>query len=664
MTARVTTLAPPIQQLVTEVTEVIEAGATELETLYAPRSGGLGFVVERARVRLAWAVVAQWLVGYLNGQIGPRDSLRDAEEWFLAGAPGDLPRFAPNRRIPSSDDIEADELRALLPYVLDPLAAGTRLTALRSERHRLDRAMRKASGIFYTPADLAQYMVRELVDTSTPTGAWLDPACGSGVFMRLAALEAQTWSVFGVDIDPLAAEAAAFVMADAVMSQSHDKEAYPWSLWHLARLNIATADALLIEPGVGPEDDPDSNLATRTVIRDALQEGEWLAPGPGGAMSHLGSIFPDLVDGPASIVMNPPYASLGRRSDFRILATHLATVDAAPKPETLNTYLPFVEQGMRLSNGVTGSFCAVTPLSIATSNMSSVRALRTLIDQTPGEWTFRFFDRAPDALFGDDVKTRNAVVSLRRDRVHQVRTTALIKWTSSARAVALGGGSVSQGAISISDSLPKVGTEADLKLYRALRRPGLGHLASVIKTSRATEMSEDWPPMSIGVSSVAYNWLNIVANQDAARTLGHSSTTRFHVITVPELLFWPTYSVLSSLTAFWLWRTEGDGFHVTRRFLSDLPFALGRWPDRLLSQLTECGRALWEVASSSPQVSLNAGKITIAFPSVGDQDGIAAIDRLIVMGTASPPTTRLRIWHTHLVDVGRAAKEDIKWSCT
>ena len=116
------------------------------------------------------------------------------------------------------------EAFALLPYLLDPLAPGTRRCVLKGSDSLGDRHARKAAGVYYTPGDLARYMA-EAVDASRDRPR-LDPACGSGVFLRAAHAAAENGQapliLFGCDIDPLAAEQCAFVLLALALRASRN----------------------------------------------------------------------------------------------------------------------------------------------------------------------------------------------------------------------------------------------------------------------------------------------------------------------------------------------------------------------------------------------------------------------------------------------------------
>jgi hypothetical protein len=136
------------------------------------------------------------------------------------------------------------------------------------------------------------------------------------------------------------------------------------------------------------------------------------------------------------ILGNPPYANLGRRSDLAELGRVYETLAIKPCPNA-EVYLPFIEQMINLSDQEKRSGALILPLSIACNAGPQFSATRELISKTRGRWRFAFFDREPHALFGEDVKTRNAIVLWSRipsDTDSVLATGPLRKWRGDSRA--------------------------------------------------------------------------------------------------------------------------------------------------------------------------------------------------------------------------------------
>ena len=205
-----------------------------------------------------------------------------------------------------------------------------------------------------------------------------------------------------------------------------------------------------------------------------------------------------------------------------------------------------------------------------------------------------FFDRTPDSLFGDDVKTRNAILLLEKRASEESRlaTTSFIRWNSRNRPQLFNALEFVPSDWNLSKKIiPKLGTPAERRAYAALRssrRPVLGSEVSSVSVTDDDRTSGEL----LHYSSTAYNWIPVY------RGLPKSGAFRSGYWSVEcrssadaDVLF----AVSASRLVYWLWRVEGDGFRYplgtsSRGYRSHLlifpqtnmrPFA--RWP-------SACGR--------------------------------------------------------------------------
>ena len=89
------------------------------------------------------------------------------------------------------------------------------------------------------------------------------------------------------------------------------------------------------------------------------------------------------------------------------------------------------------------------------------------------------------------------------------------------------------------------------------------------------------------------------------------------------------FAILSSRLAYWWWRATQDGFHVTARFLAELPFGADLFSDVVRSDLAACGHALWSLVNEYPIISVNRAKASLAFsPNKFDPQRTRAEDLL------------------------------------
>src|SRR5690606_10715973 len=103
------------------------------------------------------------------------------------------------------------------------------------------------------------------------------------------------------------------------------------------------------------------------------------------------------------IVGNPPYAKLGDITDVSRVSRRFRTLQDATSGT--NVYVAFLELLISQLTS-TGSGAMVVPLSIAYGKSRPVQVFRQMCEEFGGIWEFEFYDRTPDALFGDDVKQR------------------------------------------------------------------------------------------------------------------------------------------------------------------------------------------------------------------------------------------------------------------
>ena len=634
MMRKVEQLAGPLRAYVGEVSRELRVEPQDFKRIYAPRVGRLGFCVapDEVRQRAAWCTVAQWLVGYAVGSLSSDATLADAEDWFLDAESG-LPRLAPPIAMVGAIQVcPRDQLFALLPYLLDPLAPGTRRCVLKSTESLGDRLARKGAGIYYTPADVAQYMA----DTAgvSDASSCLDPACGTGVFLR-AALTRGVPSAFGCDHDPLVAEPCAFVLLANELRAI--ERAHPWRRWHVHRLNIATVDSLLVGPG-SHLDEVSQRARAREIqqARASLWRGETPPPALDHAPAHdLGELFPDLVEGADIVLCNPPYARLAGHPDRTRLSENFASLSHDRGRSSIETSTPFVEHGWRLTKAGSGRAAIVVPLSVAFNSTAQFRSLRAAMSHRTGEWRCAFFDRTPDALFGDDVKTRNAILFYDAEAPKGLQTTPLLRWTSRTRSrffdtIAF----TAAGQLEGSEPIPKLGNTHEARLYLATRSL-VGQLGDTFVCIEAVRAADAPPaaPNAVFVAPTAYNWLSCSRSLEAwigDEAVSASALTRIELpdSETADLV----YALLCSRLVYWLWRVEGDAFHVTRGFLRDLPFALARLTGPTRCALAAIGVALWGAVRDRPVISVNKGRRTVGFSAAGAPDLQARIDDLVIRG--------------------------------
>lgn len=567
--------------------------------------------------RVARVALALWLVCARRG-LTPDDScLGAALRLFTEPA---MEALVPDIALPDPGAARAlahgDPLLDMLPYMLDVHGEGTRLSVMRDASDGRHREARKQAGSYLTPSDVATYMVSRVLQSDPATlhtATVIDPACGTGVFLRAAlrALSARGHSVgscatrlFGVDMCAEAVDACRVVL----LSES---------------LRLEGCEDLKALWG---------QLGRQLAVRDSLGMIDAAGSGPGSLRSdqRWPAGWPRSF---SALVGNPPYSPLGRANDLGLLARTFSSIKSAT-PAT-NAYLAFMEM-MWLLVGEGGRSCLVVPMSVAYSTTSPARLLRSAMDRVHGAWDFAFFDRTPDALFGDDVKQRNAIVLLHRGINRDVRTGPVLRWTSRTRSRLFDEiHSVSLGDVSMMEGVPKLGTELERVAYDAIRRVSQGQPKDrVFRRVALRDASRNLD--SVFVAGTAYNWLSVYRSIEWAQDLESPSASPLTALVCSSSqLADATYAMTSSKLAYWLWRVESDCFHVPTTFLRALPAPawLGR---AAVEELAEAGRKLWAGVQISPVRSVNRGRSTLTFSPWPLWDIVQTIDALLIEALGLP----------------------------
>lgn len=657
-TVQVEDLGSQVREAIEEVLGASASGASAYRRVFGPRLGHLGFQpsADQEPVLAARAVVGMWLSGYALGAVAEGEPYAVAEAWFTDGV-SPLPQLSPRDKRPVFRALPPPPVVfALLPYILDPLAPGTRRSVMRQPSEAADRQLRKAAGLYYTPGDLAAHMVGE--GSADRHRHCLDPASGTGVFARAAVLlrAASDSAVFGIDVDPFAADAAAFVLATASLSCSR-KWPSPWSAWHDARMRLATLDSLLVVPGIELDSKRQAQRENEfRTVAEMLAAGETpSAANKQAPLTALGSLFPPLRSGVDLIASNPPYTPLGIRPALDSVTSRYSCLGASGASASTRTEALFVELALRLL-GAEGSLSLVLPLSVATSSRSEFVALRRAMQLDGAAWTYSFFDRAPDALFGDDVKTRNVIATCKRKGSPSLRTTRLQRWTSWTRTRLFASIETCEIDFDIETFIPKVGEPSEVCLLKRLlsTRTRLGDAAIQVTKLRLEEFANN-PLPAVLIAPTAYSWLGCAREASAFARHGHTSGNELSAVYFASDEFADAaLAVVASRLTWWLWRVEGDGFHVTQTFLRRLPFPIHAIDPDSVSLLASVGRRMWRAMSAEPVVSTNRGRRTVAFCPLTAGELLDAADECVIgafeLDAVVSPAS-VRAWHENVVVV-------------
>ncbi|HZM05723.1 MAG TPA: N-6 DNA methylase [Candidatus Saccharimonadales bacterium] len=428
--------------------------------------------------RSAWNLVSIYLTARSGGQCLPRFGIQEAEIWFRGGSHATTTSLS--AQIPAGRLWQAEQLlngiqfdsefRALLPYILEEHGPGSRASVMKNAATASSRAAKRQGGVFYTPADVAEYMVEQagkLYSGDFLTAKCLDPACGTGVFLLAMLRSASRWhddadgftyldyitSCFhGLDVSGHALDAAAFILLQECLSELPARRVSPLAAWKLIRRNLVEADALRV----------DSKQTSTELFENPLP--------------HLRQLFSNVSNGFGILVGNPPYAAIGERQDFDSLTPRFTSLSAGKVTQRANLYPLFVEMMWRFTTPGRNAAALVTPLSIAYHGGAQYENCRHAMSWTGGHWQFAFFDREPHALFGEEVKTRNAILfrfestaTPRRGEAANIETGPLRKWTSRTRASLFQTINFTEvDSVDITTGIPKLGGFCQAEAFMAL----------------------------------------------------------------------------------------------------------------------------------------------------------------------------------------------------
>jgi len=616
-------------------------------------------------LRASWFLVNQWLYIRLWSSHSGELTFESAESIFLATdslASVSLSKFFSYRSKRQALAILGtlrlnEDFLDLLPYALDPHGPGSRASVMRDPSTASTRHRKRQNGIFFTPEDVAEYMVKVALHKVLATGVSnptvFDPACGTGVFLRVAfrnltrdlelSAENALALLHGTDICPQSIETCAFVLMHTLSEIQGSVPTRPLHAWRQVRVNLVVMDSCRLVR----EDQADGHIQEASV--DSEMEVQHAPPldrlltGVCASTEsvQLGNLFPAMNRGADLIVGNPPYNRLGRRDDREFLKKQFACLSNKTLSHNAETYLLFVEMMWKLTNPNRGAAILVVPMSLSYNTTTQFKLCRRAMQCQSGTWQIALFDREPHALFGEDVKTRNAIVLYHRhndcgrQQTARIQVTGLQRWTSRSRETLFSSlRFIDADGVSIEEYIPKLGSEEELQNYTRIKSRQQ-HMSDSISFSsqQLCEIGSDPTASVLYVSGTAYNFLNVF------RALGpielemqaELSTSAVHALGfTSEEEAWAGYATLSSRMTYWLWQVAGDGFHVTRQLLRDLPFDTEKFSEDAKDELAVLGKKIWLECLGRRTINVNRGRTTFAFRPVLDSPNLTRVDEIIV----------------------------------
>ncbi len=454
---------------------------------------------------------------------------------------------------------------------------------------------KRQSGTFYTPSFVVDFIAKNTIKYDSKV---IDISCGCGAFLigAIKQLESVTrkkriylieHNIFGVDISSVAIERAKSILILFALLGGEDKEEVHFNLWSSDSLEFSFQQVL---------------------ERESLNGGF------------------DVVIG------NPPYSKLSNNYNLENVKSKFIT--CADNLSGPNLYVLFAELMISIVDKNKGSLGMILPLSLAYSSNKSIKILREIIHKSNADWFFSFYDRSPDSLFGDSVKTRNSIVIARfnKNNNNSIASTKLIRWNSKIR------NSLFKKLeyqnlynLQIEKYIPKISTRVEFNTLELLLASS-NRFNEYLRPPALNIMKEKF---ILHYYPTAYNWLPVFIELPG-RNVSNSSDNAKKITLMSLQQVEVAYSILNSRLVYWLWLVIGDGFHVTENFISEIPFNPNKFSQKAIKRLQELGHKLWSKSQNFPIVKLNKGKSVYNFNMLRCVKMIEEIDKIILLELSIP----------------------------
>ncbi|MFW6015555.1 MAG: Eco57I restriction-modification methylase domain-containing protein [bacterium] len=609
--------------------------------------------------------------------------------------------------------IENPDFIKLMPYVLETFEYETNDLHINNTK-MFEKNKKKVNGIYYTPEDVVNFITDKAIDnylniigfkdkdnkdkiTSLVELRILDGACGTGVFLQNALenviplykslidknlntllnikcpfILAISNNIYGVDKSITAVESSIFTLIISNIKYLTTSKYSPLELYKLLSLNIKCGDSITSAHLKDDNNEAEINLNYRESLRYKILNKEYDSENrkeKGRIFSYKRENyglfyeyeFPEVFKnnkGFNCVLGNPPYAKANN-------LTSLQTRSYSFNNES-NLFLFFIENMMKLTAEQSSSGLIV-PLSFSYNSKKDYKLLRKKISGENATWEMAFFDRSPDSIFGDNVKTRVAIIFRLKDneKNNSIQTTKLLRWNSNNRDKLFNEIKFSPAMqTNISDYIPKIQTPLELSCYKKLYNHKL-RLKDIITTvsnkdlgSKISEATSD----SIYFYSTAYNWIPVFIKPPKSfdkegNEILLNSLWAINCMANKYFIF----SLLTSTLTYWLWIVQGDSFHLSKTFIKELPYHNEVFSQNIIDKLTCLGRRLWDDIKTKEIYNTNSGKKIGNFSFIKSRDIILEIDKIIIseLNLDNKFEDYLKKWYHYMLSAGRS---DFKYS--
>lgn len=468
--------------------------------------------------------------------------------------------------------------------------------------------IKKNSGIYYTPVDVVGFMIDKCINSlncedTKRNLTYLDCSCGSGIFLlsiidkfidggrdERKILEFISNSIWGIDKSGIAVETCKVVILTEILKRIRDFS-YVNELWKILGENIVCGDSLDME-----------NVLSKNKK------------------------FPRKF---SCIIGNPPYVTVSGKG---------------------NIFISFVNNLIDYSDGNSCS-SLIVPLSICYSQVVGFVNLRQRIfDEQDVAWEFYNYDRSPDSLFGDQVKTRNTILFRASNVGKKVfYTTGLQRWTSENRDGLFSNIKQVQFSSCGLSIIPKIATEIERIAFEKL---------STGKNSISQLCVKHNSSCSVAVNGTAYNWLCAYAQippstDEFGKPYIPNSMKMFNFLNDKDKYFF--VALLCNRVTYWYWSVIGDGFHVNTSLLNDFKIGKDDFDDTSFNRLSEIGKMYSERLVRYPVKSYNSKKCIINYNHLECREYFSETEKMIIrnMGIPSEFEVYIEEWYNSQILCGR-----------
>lgn len=526
-----------------------------------------------------------------------------------------LPEKTKELRIASAYDhlnslLNVDNWQELIYFAFETFeySPSTFLGAQKRHGSRLASSIKKKNGIYYTPYDVIDYMIQKCNNTSEQANSihnktYLDCSCGTGVFLLKVINNYKTQfscfnemlsfidsSIWGVDKSDIAVENCRLLMYIHICQQYQLTYNQKNSLWDSICNSIICGDS--------------------TKLDIILKEYKW---------------FPKRY---SCIIGNPPYVSSG---------------------EYGNLFVPFVRNMMNYTDNCSA---LILPLSIMYSSNKHIIELRQDIINSNYTWEFINFDRSPDSLFGDQVKTRNTIVFCKHSNngTHTINTTGLMRWSSQNRNTLFSNICTTKISKYSNSYFPKISNELENEAFEKImysKHPIKNMLGSNPNIFENT----------VYINGTSYNW--ICAYDDIPPSIDENNelyipSSMINIQTLSETDKYFLIAIICNRITYWLWTVTSDAFHVNCSFLKSIGFNKSLFNEQQYTSLVELGIKYCTTVKCSPTISYNCKKKIVNYNHLTALDIIKKIETIICDAYTIPDFIGyIERWYDSQVSCGR-----------